>query len=120
MMLGHQTYTHTQSAHLLTQHLLPQISPQTPIFAYRTFDHSLPFYAKRPVILVEYSGEFAFAQKLEANKAPKSLREFLTAWHAADQAAVLVRHQDLPALKAQLGASKIAYEDQMRSVLIKH
>lgn len=119
MILGYQTYAHTQSAHILTQHVAPHLTADAPIFAYRTFDHSLPFYFKRPVILVEYSGEFALAQKLEAGKAPKTEREFLSAWQEANQAAVLVLNQDLPALQSKLARSKIAYEDSLRTVLIK-
>jgi 4-amino-4-deoxy-L-arabinose transferase-like glycosyltransferase len=62
------------------------LAENAPIFSVRTFDHTLPFYLRRTVTLVDERGELDFGLTLEPHKGIDSLEAFESRWRSSPQA----------------------------------
>jgi 4-amino-4-deoxy-L-arabinose transferase-like glycosyltransferase len=73
-------------------------TPSTPLYAYKTFDWTLPVYTSRLLLPVAYRGELDYGLTFEPGKAIGSAGEFATRWRESRVALALVEPATLPEL----------------------
>jgi 4-amino-4-deoxy-L-arabinose transferase-like glycosyltransferase len=61
---------------------LGDVPADVPIFAVQSYEQSLPFYLKRPVVLVDYRDEFDLGLREEPQRGIATLRQFAELWLA--------------------------------------
>ncbi|MEJ8811719.1 glycosyltransferase family 39 protein [Variovorax ureilyticus] len=119
VMQAHNTYGQLKSAAPLAAALQPHITPETPVFAVRTYDQTLPFYLGRNVVLVDYEDEFALGQRVEPQRWIKNLDEFAATWQSLPQAAAYMTKPTWLELQQRGLPMRTVFEDQRRVVVLK-
>ncbi|MBB3179835.1 glycosyltransferase family 39 protein [Variovorax sp. Sphag1AA] len=116
---AHNTYGQLKSAAPLAAALQSKITPDTPVFAVRTYDQTLPFYLGRNVVLVDYEDEFTLGQTVEPQRWIKTLDEFAAKWQSLPQAAAYMTKPTWLELQQRGLPMHIVFEDQRRVVVLK-
>jgi hypothetical protein len=83
---------------------LPVMPAQATIFAVDFYDHTLPWYFRRPVTMVSYKDELAEPIKWEPQKFIPDLPGFARAWSAAPAAYAIFSSPSFDSLRKQIGA----------------
>ena len=108
-----------KSADALSRVVLPLMGPDTPVFAVRVYDQTLPFYLRRNVELVEFVGEFEFGQQHEPGKSPATLDEFIARWQTLPQGVAYMRSTTFRELLERGVPMRVVFEDPRRLVVMK-
>jgi 4-amino-4-deoxy-L-arabinose transferase-like glycosyltransferase len=119
VMQGHDAFGQMKSAHALAPKVLPLLDKDTPVFALRDYDQTLPFYLRRNVMLVDYVDEFEFGQQHEPGKSLATLDEFIERWHALPGGAAYMTRETWDELRRRDVSMRIVFEDPRRLVVIK-
>jgi 4-amino-4-deoxy-L-arabinose transferase-like glycosyltransferase len=119
LMQAHDAYGQLKSASMLSRELLPVIGPDTPVFAVRSYDQTLPFYLRRNVVLVDYVDEFAFGQQHEPGKSLATVDEFVARWQTLPQGAGYMTRQTWRELGERGVAMRVVFEDPRHIVVTK-
>ncbi|WP_431274106.1 glycosyltransferase family 39 protein [Variovorax ureilyticus] len=119
VMQAHNTYGQLKSAAPMAAALQPHITPETPVFAVRAYDQTLPFYLGRNVVLVEYTDEFALGELQEPQRWIRTLDEFAAKWESLPQAAAYMDKPTWVELQQRGLPMHTVFEDQRRIVVIK-
>jgi 4-amino-4-deoxy-L-arabinose transferase-like glycosyltransferase len=119
LMQAHDTFGQLKSAAPVAAALRPLIDEQTPVFAVRSYDHTLPFYLGRNVVLVDYVDEFEFGQQREPQKWIPTLDAFVARWHSLPQAAAYMTRETWRELDQRGLPMRLVFEDARRLVVIK-
>ena len=75
------------------------LTPQMPIYSVRRLDHTLPFYLRRTMIMVEAPDELAFGVEQEPQKWLPTLAAFSAAWTTGPPALALMSRDSYQQLK---------------------
>lgn len=118
-MQSHDAYGQLKSAAPFAGTLLRLIDKETPVFAVRSYDQTLPYYLQRNVVLVEYVDEFAFGQMKEPGKSIASLNDFVTHWQSLPRAAAYMSHETWRELEQGGLPMRVVFEDTRRMVVTK-
>ncbi len=111
---------HDRFGQLKTSAVLARaIAPDTPVFAVRAYDQTLPFYLRRPVTLVDIVDEFEFGERLEPERWIPTLDAFARRWRDLPRAAAYLSRETLAELNARGVEGRVAYEDPRRIVIVK-
>ena len=89
------------------------------MFAVRSYDHTLPYYLKRNVVLVDYVDEFAFGQLHEPGKSITTLDAFIAHWQSLPRAAAYMTRDTWRELGQRGLAMHVVFEDPRRLVVTK-
>ena len=116
---GHDAHGQLKSAHALAAKLLPLIETDTPVFAVRSYDQTLPFYLQRNVVLVDYVDEFAFGQKHEPGMSATTFEGFIDRWQNLPRGAAYMTRETWGDLRARDVSMRIVFEDPRRLVVVK-
>jgi 4-amino-4-deoxy-L-arabinose transferase-like glycosyltransferase len=119
VMQSHDAYGQLKSAAPLAKTLLPFIDKDTPVFAVRSYDQTLPYYLQRNVVLVDYVDEFAFGQSREPGKSLAALDDFIVRWHSLPQAAAYMTRDTWRELVQRGLPMRVVFEDPRRLVVTK-
>jgi hypothetical protein len=119
VMQAHDAYGQLKSAAPLAKVLLPLIDKATPVFAVRSYDHTLPFYLGRNVVLVDYVDEFAFGQQHEPGKSIATLEDFIVRWQALPRGAAYMGRGTWLELHDRGVPMSVVFEDPRRLVVTK-
>ncbi|WPH18099.1 glycosyltransferase family 39 protein [Variovorax paradoxus] len=119
VMQSHDAYGQLKSAAPFAEALLRLIDQDTPVFAVRSYDQTLPFYLQRNVVLVDYADEFAFGQLKEPGKSITSLDDFVVRWQSLPRAAAYMSHDTWRELGQGGLPMRVVFEDQRRLVVTK-
>ena len=119
VMQGHDAHGQLKSADALAAQLLPLIEKDTPVFAVRSYDQSLPFYLQRNVVLVDYVDEFDFGQRHESGKSLATLDDFVARWRVLPRAAAYMTRETWQELRARDVPMRVVFEDPRRLVVVK-
>ncbi|QHJ00330.1 phospholipid carrier-dependent glycosyltransferase [Xylophilus rhododendri] len=120
LMQSHDTYGQTKSSRQIAGLLLPRIAPDTPVFAVRSYDQTLPFYLRRHVTLVDYVDEFDYGERHEPGRWIPELDAFLSTWQSLPQAAAYMSPTtwaELP--EATRRSMQPVYQDAFRVAVVK-
>lgn len=118
-MLAHDAYGQLKSAAPFASVLLRSMDKDTPVFAVRSYDQTLPYYLQQNVVLVDYVDEFAFGQQKEPGKAIRSLDDFVVRWQSLPQAAAYMGHDTWRELRDVGLPMRVVFEDPRRLVVTK-
>lgn len=120
LVLGsHNTYGQIKSSDAIARILAPMIDATTPVFAVQAYDHTLPFYLRRPVILVDHRDEFEFGQDHEPQRWIPTLDAFVTRWNSEPRAAAYLAPEAFEALRRRGMAFHVVHTDPRRTVVVK-
>jgi 4-amino-4-deoxy-L-arabinose transferase-like glycosyltransferase len=119
VMQAHDAYGQVKSAAPFAEVLLRSIDKDTPVFAVRSYDQTLPYYLQRNVVLVDYVDEFAFGQLKEPGKSITSLDEFALRWRSLPRAAAYMSHDTWRELGQGGVPMRVVFEDPRRRVVMK-
>jgi len=87
-MDGHDTQSRLSSTYHLVRDIEAAHGPlnrNLPFYSIRMHDQTLPFYLKRPVMLVEYINEFALGLNAEPEKGIAKVKDWKPRWSALKQ-----------------------------------
>lgn len=119
MMQSHDTYGQLKSAAPIAAALRGELTPDTRVFAVRSYDHTLPFYLRRPVTLVDYEDEFAYGEQREPDRWIPTLEAFVPRWQAAPKAVAYMSNATLQVLRETGLPMRIVFQDARRVVVAK-
>ena len=118
-MQSHDTFGQLKSARALARVVLPEIGDASPVFAVRSYDQTLPFYLRRPVVLVDYHDEFSFGEALEPARWIASLDEFVERWRREPRAAAYLEQRTFDELRSRGVPMRVVFTDARRLVVVK-
>lgn len=80
LLLGHESLSPAYSAYHVATKIRPELKADAPFYTVDFFDHTLPFYLGRTVIMVKYTDELA--QPIARDRGPylPDLDAFASAW----------------------------------------
>jgi 4-amino-4-deoxy-L-arabinose transferase-like glycosyltransferase len=116
---AHDGFGQMKSSAQMVKALQPHISAETPIFAVRNYEQTLPFYLGRSVTLVDYADEFAFGLTQEPQRHIATLDAFAKRWQQAPQAAAYVSPEALKALQELGLPMRMVFDSPRGSMVIK-
>jgi hypothetical protein len=119
VMQSHNEFGQLKSSARIVPKLLPLITQDTPVFAVRAYDQTLPFYLGRHVVLVDYVDEFALGESQEPERWIKTVDEFIDRWQSLPQAAAYMDRVTWMELQQRGLPMRIVFEDQRRVVVTK-
>ena len=79
-MTGHEALSPSLSTSHLAGIIRPLLGPDTSFYSVRTYEHTLPFYIKRTVTLVDYEDELEFGLTQEPQLEIPTIEEFEARW----------------------------------------
>jgi 4-amino-4-deoxy-L-arabinose transferase-like glycosyltransferase len=94
IMTGHETLSPSYSTSHLAGTIRPLLDADTPFYSVRTYEHTLPFYIKRTVTLVDYRDELDFGLKQEPELEIPTIEEFEVRWRN-DRKALAIMGPDI-------------------------
>jgi 4-amino-4-deoxy-L-arabinose transferase-like glycosyltransferase len=102
-LLGHETLGRPASGADLLPAIQAVLKPGMPIYSVKLLDHTLPYYLRRTMVMVEEPDELAFGTGQEPQKWLPSVAAFTQAWTAGPPALAVMT----PATHAQLQAQQV-------------
>ena len=94
VMTGHETLSASYSTAHLAGMIRPLLDADTPFYSVRTYEHTLPFYIKRTVTLVEYGDEMEFGLQQQPELEIPTMEEFEARWRS-DRKALAIMGPDI-------------------------
>lgn len=119
VLLGHERLGRIVSTKHIGMALRPQLKPDTVFYSVGTYEHTLPFYLNRTLVLVEYQDEMAFGIQQEPDKWVPTLAEFKRRWLADRSAYAFTSPGYFEKIKALGIPYEIAYRDPERIIIRK-
>ena len=90
--------TSVRDAALVLRHVLP---PGSPVYSVGSYEQGLPFYLGQPVILVDYTDEFAYGKALTPDGWLPTVDAFVAQWPTYAHAGAVMRPALYTALRAR-------------------
>jgi hypothetical protein len=110
--IGHGTLAPRFSAASLVASIEPPPPASAPVFAVDIYDHTLPWYLRRTVTMVEYRDELGQAVDWEPGKFIPDREAFVRAWNAAPVAYAFVADGEFARLRATLPMQAVARDSR--------
>ena len=79
--VGHETVGGQLSGYEMAQVVKPLIQKDTPFYAVRILDHTLPFYLEKTMTMVEFTDELSFGAEQEPHKWIPTTQAFIDKWN---------------------------------------
>jgi 4-amino-4-deoxy-L-arabinose transferase-like glycosyltransferase len=121
LMLGHEPLGRYSAGILHVPAIQAELTPQTPIYAVGRYEHALPFYLRRTLILVEEPDEMAFGLQQEPHLWLPRREAFIAKWtadHAQGKKAVAFLRPDIFSELQQRGVPmRVIAQDPRRIVV---
>jgi 4-amino-4-deoxy-L-arabinose transferase-like glycosyltransferase len=116
-LLGHETLGGPASGAALLPAIRAVLKPEMPIYSVKLLDHTLPYYLRRTVVMVEEPDELAFGTQQEPQKWLPTVGAFKAVWTAGPPALAILSPATFQDLQAQgLPMTPVA-QDQRRVVV---
>ena len=116
-LLGHETLGRPASGADLLPAIQAVLKPDMPIYAVKLLDHTLPYYLRRTVVMVEEPDELAFGTQQEPQKWLPNVAAFRQAWTAGPPALAVMTPATFAELQTQQLAMTTVAQDQRRIVV---
>jgi 4-amino-4-deoxy-L-arabinose transferase-like glycosyltransferase len=88
ILVGFEPYGQLRAGKQMALKLLPELKPDTPVYAVRMYEQSMTFYLRRPVILVDYWDELTFGLRQQPELSIPTVEGFADRWRAHTAAGV--------------------------------
>ena len=89
-LVAHETFGRERSGVDLVAPIESVLAPGMPIYSVRLLDHTLPFYLRRTMVMVEAPDELEFGTKREPEKWIPTLDGFVAAWQSGPRAVAVM------------------------------
>jgi 4-amino-4-deoxy-L-arabinose transferase-like glycosyltransferase len=116
-LLGHETLGRPASGADLLPAIQAVLKPGMPIYSVKLLDHTLPYYLRRTMVMVEEPDELAFGTAQEPQKWLPTLAAFEQAWTAGPPALAVMKPDTFKALQAQQLPMSVVARDERRVVV---
>ncbi len=116
-LLGHETLGRPASGADLLPAIQAVLRPGMPLYSVKLLDHTLPYYLRRTVVMVEEPDELAFGTQQEPQKWLPSVAAFKQAWTAGPPALALMSSATHADLQAQHLPMTTVAQDERRVVV---
>ena len=116
-MTGHQTLSPSYSAAQVAEIVKPYLGADVPFYSVRTYEHTLPFYIKRTVTLVDYADEFEFGLQQQPDLQIATMQEFRTRWES-DRKALAIMGPDVYRTLTEQGLPMHVLSSDGRRVIV--
>jgi 4-amino-4-deoxy-L-arabinose transferase-like glycosyltransferase len=116
-LLGHEVLGRTASGAALVPAIQKQLTPQMTLYSVRLLDHTLPFYLRHKVMMVEEPDELEFGTQQEPQKWLPSVAAFKTAWTAGPPAMAVMAPATFASLQNQQLPMTLVAQDARRVVV---
>ncbi|HEY4957917.1 MAG TPA: glycosyltransferase family 39 protein, partial [Caldimonas sp.] len=100
-LTGHESFGRDSSQVALVAPLEAILRPGMPVYSVRLLDHTLPFYLRRTMVMVESPGELDFGTQQEPAKWLPTLAAFVDRWRSPQMAAAIMTHETFDELRRQ-------------------
>ncbi|HVY06395.1 MAG TPA: glycosyltransferase family 39 protein [Burkholderiales bacterium] len=118
-MTGLQSLSPSYSAARAAQSAKPLLAAGVPFYSVKTYEHTLPFYIKRTVTLVDYGDELEFGLQQQPELRIASVQEFRSRWEN-DRQALAIMGPDVYRDLAQQGLPmRLLYQDSRRVIVAR-
>lgn len=114
---GHETFGLSSSGALLAARVAPLLDPATPLYAVRLLDHTLPFYLRHTLTLVESPGELEFGVGQEPGKWLPTVDAFVREWTSGRRALAVMSHSTYEEMRSRQLPMFLVAEDVRRVVV---
>ena len=118
VLLGHECLNRWTSAYHLASLVKSRIPPEVPVYCVNMYDHTLPVYLQRTLILVEHPDEMAFGLEHEPWKWIPTIDEFKKRWAADPDAFAFMSLEDY-VLLGKKGVSMTLIAQDVRLVVAR-
>lgn len=119
VILGHESLRTRMSAYDLAMEVNKFIDRTQPFYAVRTFDHTLPFYMKKTMTLVEHQDELAFGLSVEPQLWAATIADFEKRWGSDRKPMALMQEDTFVQLQKSGLPMRIVARDERRIVVEK-
>ena len=119
VMTGHEALSPSYSTAHLAGMIRPLLDADTPFYSVRTYEHTLPFYIKRTVTLVDYRDELDFGLKQEPQREIPTIEEFEARWRNDRKALAIMGPDVYRTLTGRGLPMRLLYEDARRVIVSK-
>lgn len=116
-LCGHESFGRAASGIDLVPPIEAVLQPDMPIYSVRLLDHTLPFYLRRTMVLVEAPDELEFGVAQEPQKWVPTLSRFIAIWTTAPHALALMSHETYDELRSRKVPMVPVAEDLRRVVV---
>lgn len=99
--VGHEVFGRQSSSVDLVPAMQQALTPDMPIYSVQLLDHTLPFYLRRPMIMVERPDELEFGTKQEPHKWLPTTAAFKQVWASGPHAMALMTPDTYASLQAE-------------------
>ena len=118
-MTGHEALSPSLSTSHLAGIIRPLLGPDTPFYSVRIYEHTLPFYIKRTVTLVDYADELEFGLIQEPQFEIATIEEFEARWRDDRKALAMMGPDVYRTLTGRGLPMRLIYEDARRVIVSK-
>jgi 4-amino-4-deoxy-L-arabinose transferase-like glycosyltransferase len=119
VMTGHQALAPSFSTAHLARVIGPLLGADTPFYSVRTYEHTLPFYIKRTVTLVDYGDEFEFGLQQQPQLEIPAMAEFEARWSNDRQALAIMGPDVFRELSRRALPMRVISADARRVIVSK-
>jgi 4-amino-4-deoxy-L-arabinose transferase-like glycosyltransferase len=119
VMTGHEALSPSYSTSHLAGMIRPLLGPDTPFYSVRTYEHTLPFYIKRTVTLVDYGDELAFGLEQEPQLEIPTMEQFEARWRGDRKALAIMGPDVYRELSARGLPMHLLFGDARRVIVSK-
>ena len=116
-LLAHETFGRSSSGVDLVPRIRAVLTPDMPIYSVRLLDHTLPFYLRRSMIMVEAPDELEFGTQQEPAKWVPTLDAFVAQWSSGTKAIAVMEPETFAKLRARHVAMVPVAQDERRVVV---
>jgi 4-amino-4-deoxy-L-arabinose transferase-like glycosyltransferase len=116
-LTGHETIGRSASGVDLVAPIERVLTPAMPIYAVRLLDHTLPFYLRRTMVMVEEPDELEFGTQQEPQKWLPTLAAFLEVWSTGPKALAVMGHDTHAELQGRRVIMNVVAQDARRVVV---
>lgn len=114
---GHETFGLNSSGAPLASRVAPVLDASMPLYGVRLLDHTLPFYLRHALTLVEFPGELEFGLAQEPQKWLPTVDAFVREWTSGRRALAVMSHPTYDELRARRLPMVVVGEDARRVVV---
>jgi len=116
-LCGNETVGRASSGVDLVGPIEKVLEPGLPIYSVRLLDHTLPFYLRRTMVMVESADELEFGTTQEPDKWIPTLAGFIARWSDGTHAIAVMSHETYATLQGE-GAKMTPIAQDARRVVV--
>lgn len=116
-LLGHESLGKSASGVEVLAPMQALLTPAMPIYSVRLLDHTLPFYLRKTMVMVEVPDELEFGTEQEPEKWLPTLAAFRNRWVSGPPALAVMTHDTFVTLEAERLPMVFVAKDAKRVVV---